>query len=130
MSQNTDNTFSEEEAEKTLKKTTLFFVVVFFVISLSALFFYSTVRAKSMGIATGYIKAIESNYQSGSYKPLKENLDENFETGIYQVKVSISKPKEETGLMIKVSVKDKFLSITHYSEELKLVPVPEPDISE
>lgn len=130
MSQNTDNNFSEEEAEKTLKKTILFFVVVFFVISISVLFFYSTVRAKSMGIATGYIKAIESNYQSGAYKPLKDNIDENFETGIYQVKVAITKPKDETGLMVVVSVKDKFLSITHYSEELKLVPVPDPDISE
>ncbi|MFN8673558.1 MAG: hypothetical protein U0457_15915 [Candidatus Sericytochromatia bacterium] len=117
--------FSEEEAEKALKGTTLFFVSIFFIISISALFFYSTVRAKCMGLATGYIKAIEFNYQTGAYKPLKENMEDSFETGIYKIKVGVITSKDEGGITIKVSVKDKFTSITHYSEEMKIIPIPE-----
>lgn len=113
----------EEEGEATLRGFTLFFVGVVLLLSISSLIFYSTIRARSIGITNGYIKAIELNYQAGSYRPLKDTSEEEFDTGIYKVYIKTTHPKEETGIVVKVSIKDKYFAFTHYSEELKLIPV-------
>lgn len=118
---------TDEDSEVALRGVTLFFVGLVLLLSISALIFYSTIRARSIGITNGYIKAIELNYQAGSYRPLRDTSEEEFETGIYKVYIRTTHPKEETGITVKVSVKDKYFSFTHYSEELKLIPVADPE---
>lgn len=107
---------------------TLFLVSLIVLLSLSLFIFYSTVRARSIGIATGYLKAIEIGYQSGEFKFGKEVNDRSFETGIYKVRVVTSRAADQNeSILVKVEVKDKFFSVTHYEEELKLIPTIEPE---
>lgn len=121
QNQNTDSEINEQAA-----KGFAFFVVGFvFLLSISLLFFYSTVRARCIGIATGYLKAVEIGYQTGEYK-FKNLPSSSFDTGIYKVNVSSSKAADENGsLVIKVEVQDKFFMVTHYSEQLKIIPTLE-----
>lgn len=104
---------------------TFFVVGILFVISISLLFFYSTVRARSIGIATGYLKAVEVGYQTGEYK-FKSVPSYSFDTGIYKVSITSKKLSDQNGsISVKVDVQDKFFLVTHYSEQLKLIPTLE-----
>lgn len=117
--------FDEELTEDAARGFTFFVVGVLFLITISLLFFYSTVRARSIGIATGYLKAIETGYQTGEYN-FKNLPASTFDSGIYKVNVSSKKTGDENGsISIKVDVQDKFFNVTHYSEQLKLIPTLE-----
>lgn len=106
----------------------LFLVGLITLLSLSLFIFYSTVRARSIGIASGYLKAIEISYESGELKIGKEPNEKTFETGIYNVRVTTSRfPDQNESIVVKVEVKDKFFSVTQYTEELKLIPTIEPE---
>lgn len=115
----------EDELEASKRGLTLFFVVIIFSISICLLLFYSTLRSRSIGIASGYLKAIEIGYQSGEYVFGKEIKDREFETGIYKVKVLVRRNPESGITNLTVTVRDRFLLVTHYSEELKLIPLVE-----
>lgn len=114
-----------EISEETARGFTFFIIGIVFLISVSLLFFYSTVRARSIGIATGYLKAVEVGYQTGEYK-FKNLPSYSFDTGIYKVNVSSNKAPDENGsLVVKIEVQDKFFMVTHYSEQLKIIPTLE-----
>lgn len=122
----TEKIDTEIEIDENAKRGFTFFVVgLVFLISISLLFFYSTLRARSIGIATGYLKAVEMGYQTGEYK-FKNIPSYSFDSGIYKVNVSSNKINDANeSLVIKVEVQDKFFMVTHYSEQLKLIPTLE-----
>lgn len=117
---------TEIEIDEDAKRGFTFFVVgLVFLISISLLFFYSTLRARSIGIATGYLKAVEIGYQTGEYK-FKNLPSYSFDSGIYKVNVSSNKANDvNESLVIRVEIQDKFFMVTHYSEQLKLIPTLE-----
>ncbi len=125
----TDKLKQETEiSEGTAKGITFFVIGIIFLLSLSLLFFYSTVRARSIGIATGYLKSIEIGYQTGEYK-FKNLPSYSFDTGIYKVNVSSNKVADDNGsLVVKIEVQDKFFMVTHYSEQLKIIPTLEAEV--
>jgi hypothetical protein len=106
---------------------TTFMVAVTVLVALSLFVLYSTMRSRCIGITTGYLKAIETAYQTGEYRFNDNYPNNNFETGIYKVYVNVIKSKSESGpIILRVEVKDRFFSVTHYSEELKLIPMLDP----
>ena len=122
----TEKIDTEIEIDENAKRGFTFFVVgLVFLISISLLFFYSTLRARSIGIATGYLKAVEMGYQTGEYK-FKNLPSYSFDSGIYKVNVSSNKANDvNESLVIRVEIQDKFFMVTHYSEQLKLIPTLE-----
>ncbi len=119
---------TDEEFQSPARAVTLFFVVIVVVLSLSLFIFYSTLRSRSMGIATGYLKAIETAYQTGEYHFSKDFPENTFETGIYKVYIKTIISKEENGpIILRVEIKDKFFNVTHHTEELKLIPTINPE---
>ncbi|MFN8578382.1 MAG: hypothetical protein U0354_16200 [Candidatus Sericytochromatia bacterium] len=128
MTENTKETkeLSEDINEEAARGFTFFVVGVLFIISISLIFFYSTLRARSIGIATGYLKAVEIGYQTGEYK-FKNLPEHSFDTGIYKVNIKSKKLSDENGsISVKVDVEDKFFKVNHYSEELKIIPTLQP----
>lgn len=119
-----DNVEIDETEQSPARIFTILFVGIVLFISLSLFIFYSTVRSKCIGISTGYLKAIETAYQTGEYRIDSHFPNNKFETGIYSVHVSKILSKSENGpIIIRIEIKDKFFNITHYSEELKLIPL-------
>lgn len=120
----TESDFSDLNTDAA-KGFTFFIVGLISLLSISLLVFYSTVRARSIGIATGYLKAVELGYQNGEYN-FKNLPAHSFDTGMYKVNISSNKATDENGsLVVKVQVQDKFFMVTHYSEQLKLIPTLE-----
>lgn len=116
---------STEELDSIPRGFIIFLVSVVLLVTVSLLLFFSTLRSRCIGIASGYLKAVELSYQTGELVFSKDFKDKDFETGIYKVKVSIRKNEEDGIINVKVSVSDKLLNINHYSEELKLITIPE-----
>ncbi|GIW23106.1 MAG: hypothetical protein KatS3mg068_2113 [Candidatus Sericytochromatia bacterium] len=111
--------------EKSARALAIFFVTIFIIFSFILVSFYSSLRSKCIGLADGYIKAIETIYQSTDYTALKDFPEKNnFETGIYKVSVTLKKPKSiDEPIVIRVEIRDRFINIKHYSKEVKFVPI-------
>lgn len=111
--------------EKSARAVAVFFVTLFLIFSFVLISFYSSLRSKCIGLAEGYIKAIETMYQVSDYNIIKDFPDtNNFETGIYKVSIILKKPKTiEEPILLKVEIRDRFTNIRHYSKEIKFVPV-------
>lgn len=111
--------------EKSLRGLALFFVTILLISSFTLISFYSSLRSRCIGIADGYIKAIETMYQISDYKEIKEFPDKNnFETGIYKVYITLKKSKSiEEPIILKIEIRDRFFNIKHYSREVKFLPI-------
>jgi hypothetical protein len=113
----------EEVSQSLARGFTIFMVGLIVVLSVSLFVFYATVRSRCMGIADGYLKAIETAYQTGEYHFNKDFPENNFETGIYQVHVTKKIVSTTDPIIIRIEIKDRFFNVTHYTEELKLIPM-------
>lgn len=111
--------------EKSARALAIFFVTIFIIFSFILVSFYSSLRSKCIGLADGYIKAIEIMYQVSDYSILKDFPEtNNFETGIYKVSTILKKPKSiDEPIIIRVEIRDRFTNIKHYSKEVKFVPI-------
>jgi len=114
----------EDELPPAARAVAIFMVILISISSVSLFVLYSTMRSRSIGIATGYLKAIEYVYQSGELSFEKDLPVQSFETGIYKVNVnSVKSQATSNAIIVRIEIKDKFFSVTHYSEELKLIPM-------
>ncbi|MBC7473371.1 MAG: hypothetical protein H7263_03695 [Candidatus Sericytochromatia bacterium] len=123
----TENSIDEQDLDNNFTRGfTIFTVGLVVILSLSLFVFYATVRARSIGIATGYLKALEIAYEAGEFRVGKNSNERSFETGIYKVKVTTLRAKDQSeSIVFKVEVKDKFFLVTQYMEELRLIPTIE-----
>lgn len=116
---------STDEIDSVPRGFIIFSVSVILLVTVSSLLFFSTLRSRCIGLASGYLKAVELSYQTGELSFSKDFKDKDFETGIYKVKVFIKKNEEDGIINVKVSVSDKIFNLNHYTEELKLITSPE-----
>jgi hypothetical protein len=120
-----NNSVEEIIDEKTARTLAVFFVSIFLIFSFFSISFYSALRSKCIGLAEGYIKAVETMYQISTLNVIKDFPDtNNFETGIYNVSIILKKPKNiQEPVSIRVEIRDRFTKIKHYSKEIKFVPI-------
>jgi hypothetical protein len=115
---------ADDEYQSLARPFTIFMVGLIVLLSFSFFVFYATMRSRCMGIASGYLKAIETAYQTGEFRFNKEFPENNFETGIYLVHVSkIKSSNASEPIIVRIEIKDRFFSVIQYSEELKLIPM-------
>ena len=111
--------------EKIARKLAVSFLTIIIIFLFVFITFYSSLRSRCIGIADGYIKAIETVYQFSENSITKDFPESNnFETGIYNVLITFKKSKSiEEPIILRIEIRDKFFNIKHYSKEVKFVPI-------